>query len=741
LLWKNGKVKWWGIAAALVVVAAGATIAVWAQGARKAAQAPQGPGPAVHIDAASVAAAFAEYQEIAVDVKPQVPPYKVADDLGNITNREWFQFSPDAERLLKQNGFVVVNGGSSQGGFSPEFFQLYEENRYQPIPSFITTDSMLHNYHLFFNHLLTSVEQEHLAPALKSLTAAMLQASGAQYGSLKGTAWENAARRNMAFFAVASRLLDQQAQVPEAVRDVVGQEVGLINEHAATAVSPVMNMGEAPDIIENLKEDYTQYIPRGHYDTSDDLKSYFKAMMWYGRLTFRQKNEDETRSAALMTMALSQGDNYKEWARIYEPTNFFVGKSDDITPDQYRALLTQVYGADITLQALTGDTAKWASFLEAARSLEPPQINSIPIFDENIQPDRELEIKGFRFMGQRFTVDAMIFQRLIYRDVKENQEGNRRLLPKGLDIPAALGSAEAYRLLQEYGETDYEGYPENMGKLKQYLAGLDLGTWTQNLYWSWLHTLMPVIQEKGAGYPSFMQNTSWVRKGLNAWLGSWTELKHDTILYAKQVYAEMGGGGLEDDRGYVEPDPVCYARLASLVKMTKQGLEQRGLLDSRDRDSLDRLAELALSLKTISEKELQNLPLTEDEHELIKSYGGQLEHFWLEAMRDQGIKHHSEVFDNPAALVADVATAPPDTVLEEGTGYISEIYVVVPVDGQLRIARGGIYTYYEFPWPAQDRLTDTRWREMLENGQTPELPDWTGEFRSGTGDAIYPEGH
>ncbi|MFI5384219.1 MAG: DUF3160 domain-containing protein, partial [Methanosarcina thermophila] len=39
---------------------------------------------------------------------------------------------------------------------------------------------------------------------------------------------------------------------------------------------------------------YSQYIPRGHYERSDLLKAYFKSMMWYGRMTFRVNNEDET---------------------------------------------------------------------------------------------------------------------------------------------------------------------------------------------------------------------------------------------------------------------------------------------------------------------------------------------------------------------------------------------------------------------------------------------------------------
>lgn len=226
-----------------------------------------------------------------------------------------------------------------------------------------------------------------------------------------------------------------------------------------------------------------------------------------------------------------------------------------------------------------------------------------------------------------------------------------------------------------------------------------------------------------------MQSQAWTRKDLNTLLSSWTELKHDTILYAKQVYAEMGGGmaGV-DDRGYVEPNPLLYARLAALTDMTREGLSARGLLEQTDRDSLDRLEQLALSLKTISEKELANIPLTDEEYDLIRSYGGQLEHFWLEALKDIGVDHRSAISENPAALAADVATDPEGRVLQEATGHIFEIYAVVPVDGSLRIARGGVYSHYEFSWPLNDRLTDKKWHELLDSGQAPPPAGWTNTF-------------
>jgi len=687
---------------------------------------------------------FATYEEVPINVNPKIPAYSVNSDLSNVSNANDFNYlSTTTKNLLIKNAFVV------NPGYESEFYPLYEANRYNYTPSFITTDSMLHNYHLMFDFLLKQLEEQKLATELKQLSASMLSEAISQYDSLKETEWENAAKRNIGFFAVGSKLLDPLVNIPSIVQKEVEQELTLIDAHQGITISPVMNMGSGANALDALNEDYSQYIPRGHYDKTEQLKAYFKSMMWYGRLTFRLKNDGEIKSGILITLALNKEINQTSWNKIYEPINFFVGKSDDITYYQFKNLVEKVYGVDATIQSVSGDKNKFTSFIDETKTLEPPQINSMPIFQASIQSDREKEIKGFRFMGQRFTIDASIFQRLIYREVGDKTQScqtykpentgclsGARCLPKGLDVPATMGSNEALNIVKGLGETQYACYSENMSKMSKYVSGLKTEIWTQNLYWGWLYQLRPLIDLKPSGYPVFMQNSAWARKDLNTFLGSWAELKHDTILYAKQVYAEMGGGPNEpvqkDDRGYVEPNPYVYARLASLIKMTTEGLEIRGLLAPGMKDNLDKMEQLAISLKTISEKELNNEGPTDDEYELIRSYGGQLEHFWLEVNKDEPqFKELSQDYfldENPAAIVADVATDPNGQVLEEGTGKISEIYVVVPIDGKLRIARGATYSYYEFTWPMSDRLTDKKWRDMLSSGQAPQLPEWTNAF-------------
>lgn len=682
-----------------------------------------------------------------------VPSYSVDENFKNVYNIDFVQNKiPDgkARELLLKNNFVVLRS------YNNEFFSTYEKNRYALDPNFVTSDSLLHTYHLLFDHVLAKTEEEKLLPLANNITTDMLNESLKQYTTLKGSPWENAARRNVGFFAVAKKLLDPAFELPAIAKEQAEAELKLIASHDTLTQSPLWEMGGTEETTVDtpwgplspgkLKEDYTQYIPRGHYDKSEALQRYFRAMMWYGRLTFRFKNPDEVRSALLITWAVDQQTIKDQWQKLYDITAFFVGTSDDLTFEQLKTVADKVYKG-MSLTQIARDEAKLQQFMKDSGTLPSPQINSMPIMRADMgNPDREQEIKGFRFMGQRFTLDSAIFQRLICRDVG-TKDGNKdcgggipgsRMLPKSLDIAAAFGSEEALSLLRHMGETEYLYYEENMQKLREHVASLDTDTWTQNLYWGWLYALDPLLDVPGDGYPAFMKSAAWVRKQLQTFFGSWTELRHDTILYVKQSYAELGGGGGDlpekDDRGYVEPVPQVFDRLALLTAMTRDGLAARNLLPDSQRNNLNRMEELSNKLQRIAEKELANEKLTDEDYELIRSYGGQIEHLWhevnKEAMEKAGMTQADFLHENPAAIVADVATDPNGVVLEEATGYVDEIFVLVPVEGRLKLLQGTVYSYYEFPWPMTDRLTDARWRELLRNNDPglPRRPEWTSTF-------------
>ena len=655
------------------------------------------------------------------DITPCVTPYTIEAGLDNVENTWQFYLTDEEKKKIEQNGFVVSGNGGS------EFFEIYEQNRYELIPNFITVDSLMHTYHLYFSHLLKNIEKNYLAANLTDLSACMLDTSKLQYEELKGSEWERAAKRNVAFFTIGAKLVDDKVTVSEDVQDIVATELDRIEK-----ADGIYQSG-----ITNDNEDYTQYIPRGYYEGDQKLEQYFRAMMWYGRIHFIQSTEDLDRSAFLITKALSEDEEaYRLWEGIYAVTSFFSGASDDNGVCEYAPVIKEVYGEKATMADLPGSEKKFKQFHKMTATLATPQINSIPVADGESNV-----IQGFRFMGQRFSMDATVMQKLVYSNVGANSQGEKRMLPDVLDVPAALGSNMALNILEQEGAMDYEGYSENMELLKEGLSQENETLWSASLYAGWLNTLRPLLTVKGEGYPMFMQNEEWVKKDLECFAGSFAEQKHDTILYSKQVMAEMGGGYEEepDFRGYVQPEPIVYERFVTLSDMTAQGLEEYGMLSDSDAENLKRLSQMANQMLTISIKELQNEVLTEEEYTFIECYGGDIEHFWYEAVKDNSDSEYIYCEDFPAAIIADIATDPNGTVLEVGTGIPSTIYVVVQVNGKIKLASGSVYSFYQFEWPMDDRLTDSKWRQMMgwqadENGnynwnKSIDRPEWTKSYR------------
>jgi hypothetical protein len=599
---------------------------------------------------------------------------------------------------------------------------------------FVTSDALLHAYHLTFDQLLSLLEEEVFLPKLRELNQALLAQTQVEYEQLKGTAWEDPARRAFAYLAVGSKLADPDFQFPAVVNDLAQAELDLVEAASGPAPSP---------IFPHLKygEDYSQYVPRGHYTKSEAIKAYFKAMMWYGRMTFRLNDPEdpaagpeETRMALLLALAVLDGKAGSHpaldlWRILYDPTAFLIGRSDDLTVEDYLKVMDEVYGRQADLNDIADDT-RLQTFIAATDGLPVPRI--LGLLSDDYKP---LEaVKGLRLMGQRFVPDAYIFQELIHPKVPS------RFLPSGLDVMAVMGSERAAKWLVQDPATQNTNYANQFDQLSSWIRGLSQDDWIETSYNGWLYTIRPLLETPGEGYPLFMQSTAWQDKQLNTALGSWAELKHDTLLYAKQAYGGLGGCGWPAPpapvvaQSYVEPVPEVFARIAALAEMTRQGLEERGLIQLIPMDDeyaptlgdrLDSIAFKALQFKAMAESELQGQPLTEEEENSLRSFGDYLEEMVIWA---NGEKPEPD----PAAIIADVATDPnTGEVLEVGIGNVHEIYAVAPIpqaDGSLAltVARGGIFSYYEFP--SRERLTDEAWRVKVKGGETPDQPVFTGGF-------------
>ena len=665
------------------------------------------------------------YDSEKIEYTPQIPEYQVAPDCSNVFDLNRYYLNDAERKIFAKNNFVVVTGSSS------EFFDIYENNRYLQKASFVTTDSMLHTYHLYFAMLQKNTEKNYLIRNIEMLSQGMFEASKEQYEILRDTEWEEAAIRNVAFFAVGCSLTGKTVDVPSYAKEYVSYELQKISSHDGIDTSKITN-----DF-----EDYSQYKPRGYYEGDADLERYFQAMMWYGRIHFSQKDETLNRCACLITMAM-QGENLENWQEVYDVTSFFAGSSDDNGYGEYLPVIQKAYGNNAGVKDLAGDKEGWKEYDKLTGKLDPPAINSLVFEDDNGKTDKTEEAKGFRFMGQRFTLDAAIFTQLCYSKTAEAADGTKRLLPDALDVPAALGSETAKELLIKAGNDKFPGYTDNLEAVRKQIADSSDDLWTSSLYGGWMNTLNPLLEEKGTGYPAFMNNKEWAKKNIESYLGSWTELKHDTILYSKQMMAEMGGDDdtIYDDRGYVETEPEVFGRLAALTTTTVNGLDKYGVISSEDKENLSKLGQLAKSLQKIAVKELNNESLSQEDYTLIREYGGNLEHFWKQTIKDKvDINSYVESAEFPMALIADVATDPNGRCLEEAIGGASQIYVAFLLDGEIHIGIGGVFTYYQFEQPLSNRLTDSEWRRLIGMELNDDMtynwdnyvaqPDWTQSYR------------
>jgi hypothetical protein len=671
------------------------------------------------------AGAFTVSLPLATIPQPSSYPEPKPVDLSTVPNLDKVTLGSAQKAKLAAQGFVATSTpADAQGTPAWKFWQVYEDARYRGLPVLVTTDSMLNAFHNVFDMLIQQLEESSLMEHAVAMSEGLYNASSAQWNEATTPAAKEATLANMAYFAVALSLLKGDGTYGgEVVRDRVDAELQLVDKAGGQETSPILG----------YIEDYSQYKPRGHYTRSDLLKRYFRGMMWYGHTAFfvNPKKPDVsealarrlTRQAALIATALT-GDTEQAWRAIYEPTTFLVGEADDLTAADIRPALATAFGSQAPAPDALTEDARIDALRAELNKLPAPKILSHLSFGAGSQEEAE---RSFRLMGQRYIPDSYAFQQLVWRHVGTTE--NMRLFPMGLDAMAVLGSPLAYQLAAvDYGQKQYANWEAQQAKVKQEFDSRSPDVWPANLYTSWLDVLRQTMSAPPAGAPDLMKTRAWALKSLNSALGSWTELRHDTILYAKQsVIAEGGGDEMPTTVGYVEPYPTFYAQLGNLVRSTSAGLDSFGLLTLDFRGKLDGMANLCDTLKTIADKELAGQALTENERAAVHGYGKTLE--WLqnfESGQGQTLSPGAE----KSPVVADVHTdlAVTGKALEEGTGYPLALYAVLSVDGRPQLLVGACYEYYEFLVPMDKRMTDEEWQNALDSGQAPQRPPWTNSF-------------
>lgn len=524
-------------------------------------------------------------------------------------------------------------------------------------------------------------------------------------------------------FANAEKLLANfESDFSSEILEKIRAELELIYAADSFVSSPLFTeYGGQPD-------DYTQFTPRSHYSKNSRLRAYFRTMMFFGRKSYSLDSDVGLSDAILLDTIFDDESIRENWAKMMEITVFFAGESDDITLAQWRNFLAEFEIADAL------DSEIIAAIRARLDKLSAPKILSDVIVDiaisEKTKDDLLAESKSLRTFGQRFTFDAWILNRLTVGE--ELTDTKLPSTPSALFVPAAFGDATAREFANQFLQKTFEfsddeiaGFNQKLDEVVADISKVSDAEWRGSLGTAWTHLLGTLTRKFGAGYPIYMQSEFFPAKQIQTFLGSYSELKHDTVLYAKQSYTEMGGGGGggEDElppvpKGFVEPNLKFWHEMQRLVDYTISGFEQHKLFPRtlEEWGALNRFKKQIDFYTEFATKEFRGEQISEEDYEKLRTFN-------LDYLAQPfGDATTLDEDDKRVALIADIHTdVLLGQILYEATGQPFIQIVLVGNENSPRLTIGLVFNHFEFTAPLENRLTDEIWQSRVYENPA-ELP-------------------
>ena len=618
-------------------------------------------------------------------------------------------FDAQLSAHLAKDGFAIVPATHDQ------LFNIYEQNDYSQFPNFVTTDLYLQLYHLYVDCLLREVEENQLLPLMIKFCRDMHEML---YNMERWSGFDEkvnkVAHHNATFYNIAYKLFtDEYISDPEP-GDVAAEEV-------ANVMASVNNTSRFMADYQEVQFAYSLFRPRGHYTRTENLKRFFRGMMWLQTVPFGLDHNDEVMAAVQQAYALRDKSTRKKYDQMNRLITLLMGQSDNLSLPQ---VITEVEKTGLQMEDLIHNDEAIAKIAATLNEIGNKQTRIRPKYEKTSH-------NKVNVMPQRYQPDAEVLLNMVDYD----NLPTKRAVPKGVDFFAAMGVSAAEQILKDE-QSEWKALGDSLKAMKKRMSEID---WKETICTQWMNTLKVLTDKEGKEkMPYFMVTPEWDKKDLNAALASWAELKHDAILYAKQpAGAECGGGDEIPEpvvKGYVEPNTGFWKKAIELLDNTANVLKQENMLSEKVKEVTQRMREEAQFLLIVSEKELAGKEPTDEEYDQIKVIGATFENISLDLVRgeDQYLMGWSDVqgADKKVALVADVYTAnadnnPGKSILFEAVGDADEIYVVVEIGGCLYLTRGAVLSYREFIQPIDEqRLTDEEWQKQLEQNARKGVPEW-----------------
>ena len=654
--------------------------------------------------------------------------------------------------LLAKNGFVVSERLKNIS-FGQSFLEIFNND----LPVFVSTDAILHAFHISYDRILKDVELGILIENVKQLLLILHSNQSlldAKYGSIPEM--QKMLRDVDVYLTIPLKLFKLNVSPYYIENNSIVNQILTYIENLQPATISLFS--DTAKII-----DWSQFKPRGHYVEDEnswlnsDLPLYFKVMIWLGRTELYLTSptgtyEDDVPikdlarqliDSYLIKELIDETNSFSKYQEIESTIKIFAGEQDNVTLDNLTYLKNAVNFDDAN-ELL--DSAKVVEFQDTLmnQSFAYQKILSQILISDPLSPDSIVPASAFILFGQRFVIDSYITATVVFDRIKYNGEKICRLKPSLLDVLFALGNSSSAQLLIE--ELNQYHYSSNLAALRYLIDSYDYNFWNANFYSNWLdliRKLNPPIDR--SNLPLFMQTAAYWQEKINTQLASWAELRHDNLLYAKQSYT--GGTVCSYPYSYVEPFPEFYESLFDFATLAYNKLQTLNFSQPNYKYLIQEyftdLKNIADTLKSISTKELNNETLSNDEIDFLKNMiyhngdsGSGVPPYlgWYARLFYDDYPYGNKGLLQSDHLVADMHAVPTDClggplgwVLHTGTGPIDlGVFVTQWGDGVQTAFIGPVMSYHEYTTSNFLRLTDQEWNDQYL--QSALRPSWVNIY-------------
>lgn len=652
--------------------------------------------------------------------------------------------------IFKKTGFVSVDQ-NRRHSFASAYYQIYASD----MPVLVTADSIMHALHKSYDDILMEMERTVFTQTISTILASVHDSLGRM--PMDKT---NTQAKDVDLYVTVARNLLVGAGSPEAQKVWNGKLTFASKFGQDDAALALLKDVQSLKLYDPFKDppvriyggerfpDFSQFRPRGHYTKFQELKNYFRCMMWLGRVDcgwnvlpteasrgVKSDSDRELRNAIHFCELLRDTNGLKPLKSLDEIIGFMVGKSDNLTVftllDVMGGAKVKGLGDVLDAKALEKVKDEIKSGKHAGQMIRSQVLISSAGTSVKTPPPSLFQVFGQRFVIDSFVLSQVVFDSILFKNVKQ-----KRMMPSGLDALAALGNDEALLLLEP--ELTKWNYSANLMACRDFIGLHPKEYWQSNLYVLWLDCLRTLNADMSAHkkFPQAMKSKAWQMKQLNTQLGSWAELRHDTILYAKQSYTAYPD--CEYPAGYVEPYPEFYAKVKFFADEAGK-LFAAAEFPAGNEAAVKRyvaffkqMSTTVGTLETLAKKELAGEAFTDAEKLFVKKTvdkrGGGSGPPRYDGWYPELFYNRTECAEW-APVVADVHTDPASqSCLEVAVGDAMFGVIAIDNDKDRMVYVGPLYSYYEFTQRVDKRLTDPEWQDMIQKGKLPARPEWTKEF-------------